>query len=190
MTSKIPLYREYHKQDVYPGNSYRRNHRDVVQLVSNYGVTSMLDYGCGKATQWHDKQYWQSWGFKPDLYDPGVPEYDSLPDKKFDAVISTDVLEHIPEEEIDGVLYWMFLHARKVIFLGIANTPAKAILPNGENAHCSVYPHSWWEKRIRECATHPIPVILKTYPHQPQKSLISDYSITKHATNDTTTNNI
>ena len=191
MNSKVPLYQEYHKQTgKYPGNSYRHQHPDIAQAVKNYGATSMLDYGCGKATQWNNLELWKEWGYRPSLYDPGVPEYSVLPTEKFDCIVSTDVLEHIPEEEIPGVLYWMFLHARKFIFLGIANTPAKAILPNGENAHCTIKPHKWWEKTIRQCATHQVPVILKTYPDRRQKSIISDFAITTNAPDNTTKDNI
>ena len=191
MNSKIPLYAEYHKQQgKYPGNSYKHQHADIAMAVKQYGATSMLDYGCGKATQWTRGEFWKEWGFMPHLYDPGVPEFSTRPEQKFDCIISTDVLEHIPEEEIPGVLYYMFLHATKFIFLGIANTPAKAILPNGENAHCTVKPHKWWENKIRECATHPIPVILKTYPDRRQKSIITDYAITTNALNTTTTESL
>jgi len=179
MHSKIPLYEEYHAiEGKYPGNSYKHQHPDIAQCVVKYGATSMLDYGCGKGNQWTNSQFWKEWGFMPHLYDPAVPQYNKLPTQTFDAIISTDVFEHIPEAEIPGVLYWMFLHANKFIFLGIANTPAKAILPNGENAHCTLKSHKEWEKLIRSCATKQIDVILKTYPDKRQKSIITDFAIT------------
>ena len=34
------------------------------------------------------------------LYDPGVEEYSIYPKNKHDGVICTDVLEHIPEDDI------------------------------------------------------------------------------------------
>ena len=34
-------------------------------------------------------------------------------------------------------------------FFNISCREADEILPNGENAHCSVHPHAWWMSRLR-----------------------------------------
>ena len=82
------------------------------------------------------------------LYDPAYKEHNTLPDRTFDGVISTDVLEHIPEEVIPKTLYQIFERAKKFVYLAICTRLANAILPNGENAHCTVKEPDWWEKHI------------------------------------------
>lgn len=184
MHSKIPLYKKHHdvvttgvnrngKMNVtYPGFSYTRHHKRVTQLVQHHRCMSLLDYGCGKGLQWTEKQLHRKWGFEPHLYDPAVLQHDQLPHKKFDAIISTDVLEHVPMAELPGMIYWMFLHARKFIYLGIYNEPALAKLPNGENAHCTLMHHEQWESLIRHHKTHDIPVYLNTYPTDEKSTVI------------------
>ena len=38
--------------------------------------------------------------------------------------------------------------AKKFVYLAICTRLAHAILPNGENAHCTVKEPDWWEKHI------------------------------------------
>jgi len=84
----------------------------------------------------------------PFLYDPYRPEYAERPPFNFDLVICTDVMEHIPEEDVQDVLDDIFDHADKGVFLTIAQFPAKKTLPNGENAHCTLESSEWWNERI------------------------------------------
>ena len=72
-----------------------------------------------------------------------------LPEGNFDGIISFDVLEHIPEEEIPQVIKEIFERANKFVFLGIDTSPAEDILPNGENAHCTQKPLEWWVDMIK-----------------------------------------
>jgi 2-polyprenyl-3-methyl-5-hydroxy-6-metoxy-1,4-benzoquinol methylase len=62
----------------------------------------VLDYGCGKgvlADQLNKLKH-----ISCEKYDPAIPDYDVRPKKVFDCLINTDVLEHIPEDELDGTL--------------------------------------------------------------------------------------
>ena len=63
-------------------------------------------------------------------------------------MISTDVLEHIPEKVIPKTLNQIFERADKFVYLAICTRLAHAILPNGENAHCTVKEPDWWENHI------------------------------------------
>ena len=46
----------------------------------------------------------------------------------------------------------IFSRAERFVFLAICTRPAIAILPNGENAHCTVEPISWWETMVERYA--------------------------------------
>ncbi|MDZ7826030.1 MAG: hypothetical protein U5R48_08495 [Gammaproteobacteria bacterium] len=67
-------------------------------------------------------------------------------------MISTDVLEHIPEEDIGWVLDDLFGHAGKFVYVVAACYPAKKIMPDGTNAHCTLQSPTWWEGQMRMAA--------------------------------------
>ena len=101
----------------------------------------MLDYGCGKA-QFHDA----SWNAVK--YDPAIPKFSTRPTGRFDLVISTDVLEHIPEEHIENTIADIFNYSDRWVFVSVCCREAKEILPNGMNAHATVKPESWWKDKF------------------------------------------
>jgi hypothetical protein len=81
-------------------------------------------------------------------YDPAIPELSNIPIEQADMVINTDVLEHIPEVDIDEVL----THIRSFspnVFFNISTRLAREILPDGTNAHCTVWDAETWLARIR-----------------------------------------
>lgn len=159
----IQQYKQYHsKADKYPGNSFRNGYQHITDLIRETQAQTVLDYGCGKGEQYKVQKRHEVWGIgMPTLYDPAVPEFETLPDQMFDGIYSTDVMEHIPEEVIPEVFDWIFNHANKFVFLGISTQPARAILPNGENAHCTVKPISWWADQIKK--HKPVYTHLKCY---------------------------
>lgn len=171
------MYRQMHEQgtrnasggtkssaDTFPGGSLLQHVETVKGLISDTGSESLLDYGCGKGVLYgrsdirlpsgevisNIKEYWSLDDIY--LFDPGVEEYSGRPGRQFDGVISTDVLEHIPEEDIDWVLKECFSYAKRFVYMNIASYPAQKILPNGWNAHITVKPPKWWEARIREAS--------------------------------------
>jgi hypothetical protein len=75
---------------------------------------------------------------------------DILPNGKFDGVICTDVLEHIPEPEIDWNLWRLFAYANKFLLLTVCCRAAKKTLPSGENCHITVQPMEWWLAKVQE----------------------------------------
>jgi hypothetical protein len=128
----------------------------------------MLDYGSGKGKQYKPMpiriptgQRFNSvselWGvLSVSCYDPGYTPFSKLPTGKFDGVISTDVWEHCPEEDLPWIVEEIFSYAKKFIFANVACYPALKILPNGENAHCTIKPKEWWAEMLKEIATrHP-----------------------------------
>ena len=108
----------------------------------------------------------------PTLYDPAVESYSNLPDEMFDGIISTDVLEHIPEVVLPSTFEYMFNHATKFLYLKIATKVACVVLPNGENAHVTIKPYRWWASTIKKYNTNNILVYLHESKGTNQKGLI------------------
>lgn len=124
---------------------------ELFKLVSTHRLASILDYGSGKGRQytWSDgattalRQH-EDWGVTPVCYDPGVPELAIKPSCVFDAVICTDVAEHIPESCMDWFLTDVLSYATKFAFMGIGCDPSGKSLPSGTPAHLTVKEPSWW----------------------------------------------
>ena len=150
----IKLYKEMHQDDrTYQGVSLDKEIPNIANLVLRTNSMTVLDYGCGKGNQYKQSNSNILFHISDEnlfLYDPAYEEHNTLPDRTFDGVISTDVLEHIPEEVIPKTLYQIFERAEKFVYLAICTRLAHAILPNGENAHCTVKEPDWWEKYIIE----------------------------------------
>jgi hypothetical protein len=99
----------------------------------------------------------------PSLYDPAVPEYENLPDGPFHGIFSTDVLEHIPEHQIPETIKEITFRAERFVFLAICTRPAIAILPNGDNAHCTLKPIEWWTDMVKKHSYRQVYTHIKTY---------------------------
>jgi len=163
------IYRRIHQEglksdkdgkNLFAGNSLLPHAETIRTLVRATNAKNILDYGCGKAGIYNQDtlklrsgetigpilEYWGAETIT--LYDPGVAEYAILPEGTFDGVVSTDVLEHIPEEDMQWVLGELFAVADRFIFANIASHPAKKILPNGWNAHVTIKPPEWWGEQI------------------------------------------
>lgn len=174
----IDLYRTMHTEGekflgippehTFPGQSLLPQAERIKNLVVSTGARTILDYGSGKGKQYElrnisagDGSSWQSiqayWGVESiQCYDPSFLAFSTLPDSRFDGVISTDVLEHCPEEDIPWILGELFSFAEKFVFANVACYPARKKLPTGENAHCTIRPASWWETMLwMEATKHP-----------------------------------
>lgn len=144
-------------EDTYQGEQLLNFRVILQQLIAHTGAKTVLDYGCGKGRQYDDmpiagedgtivaNSIKELWGVdKITLYDPAVKTHNVLPQEKSDAVISTDVLEHITVEDIPWVIAEQFSLANKFVFANIACYPAMATLPDGSNAHVTVRHPEWW----------------------------------------------
>ena len=98
-----------------------------------------------------------------DSYDPAIPEYSELPSGTFHGVISTDVMEHIPEEQLPEVVEQIFSRAERFVYLGIANNESSAVLSDGSNAHVTRKPVEWWAEKVDQYAPEKIYCHIKTY---------------------------
>ena len=158
----LSLHKKIHDSDpkAFPGSLALHKHIPSIRnVVSSMKLSSVCDYGCGKAYGWRDSHYMTKLGLKElFLYDPGVVKFSEYPSKKYDMVICTDVLEHIPEDSIDTVLSNIFSIAKKFVFLSISTVPARRMLDkeNGINAHLCVQNKEWWIRKIDLANTNEI----------------------------------
>ena len=139
---------------------------DIIKVyLEKNECQSVLDYGSGKGALYTEDfhtitkeinkplpEYWDI-----DLcamYDPAYEKHATLPDRKFDAVICTDVLEHIPEADLGWVLQEIYSKADKMVFLNVACFEALKKLKDGSNAHVSIFSTDEW---IRFAAIESVP---------------------------------
>ena len=136
----MDLYFKKHQQKSY-GQASHIPERDI-RFFTNNKCYDILDLGCGGGKM-------QNQNLNITRYDPSVTKYSALPLRSFNGLMSYDVLEHIPEDELPILAKWLLLYCNKCIVLGIACFPAIEILDNGENAHCTVHEPKWWIYKIQ-----------------------------------------
>jgi hypothetical protein len=155
-------------QDYYPTppNQYKELHENstgydtggnyfaptILELADRHGCKSILDFGCGKGGLMRrltrDRSDLTVWGYDPFSPNEQITE---MPTRDFDMVVSTDMLEHVEEDDVPCVLGQMALMRSKVMLLVVSNRWAHQFLPDGNNAHATVKPLEWWQVKIAEC---------------------------------------
>lgn len=161
--SLLDQYRALHAQGKFLGLSVLKFADEIGEIVKQHGVETVLDYGSGQGYQYmppHSLD--KKWGVDVTMYDPAVPGLDTLPDKKFDMVICSDVLEHIPIDDVGAVLHDVFSRAEKFVFLTVCCRAAKKTLPDGRNTHVTIRPMEWWTDFVAGYAV--VPHVLRETP--------------------------
>lgn len=133
----------------------------IKQIILKNKYSTLLDYGSGKGNIYFNKNNYNNktypplkdyWNIKETLYDPGINKFKKPSKNLFDITISIDVLEHIPTQDLNWVINEIFQFSKKAVFINVACYPAVALLPNGHNAHVSVFDPSWWFNLIYSIA--------------------------------------
>lgn len=125
---QVVLYRKKHKSD----SKYGSRRALPPEVNIDAGLT-ILDLGCGKGNI--KSEHITS-------YDPATVGV--LPTTKFDVVLSLDVIEHVPLEDLPAFFQWLEIYARKKIYMLISTRPAVHTLSDGSNAHATVKNADWW----------------------------------------------
>ena len=150
--------------DLFDGRSLFDHIPRVRTLARETGARTILDYGSGKGLLYGRrnfvlsdgtsvtsiKEYWAVEEIR--CFDPGVPEFAHAPTTPYDGVVCTDVLEHIPEEDVPWFLSELFRRGTHFVYANIAAFPATKTLPNGWNAHVTIRPPAWWAQQITSAA--------------------------------------
>lgn len=143
---KIDLYKEVHRANPDYGSSSTKYLAEIRLVIDYVKPKVVLDYGCGKGALIAKLR-----ALYPAItfygYDPAIAERSVLPVTKADLVINTDVLEHIPESALPDVVREISTISQ-VAFFALHHALAQAILPDGQNAHCTVRPPIWYYQLI------------------------------------------
>jgi len=143
-------------ENIFDGKSLRFFFKPIKQVIDITNSTSIIDFGCGKAKYYFEEvrvdqqnynniqDYWKIKNYF--LYDPGVSYFSNYPNKKADGVICVDVVEHIPENDMQNFLMEIFKLSNKFVFIVIACYPANKKLPDGRNVHLCIKSPDEWQK--------------------------------------------
>jgi hypothetical protein len=149
--SSINYAKEYdrlHKAGFFNGISCLKQKDAVKQLVVDTDSKTVLDYGSGKGHQYTVHNINKYWNVSVDCYDPYVKDFCVLQDKVYDGVICSDVLEHVPEDDLDEALGNIFKRATKFVFLCIFIGLAKKKFSDGTNVHVNLKTEDDWINRV------------------------------------------
>lgn len=139
----------------FPGTAIVTHKDEIKKLVKQYDAKRLLDYGCGRGDAYRAPyRLHAEWGlkwFEVYLYDPAFRANEERPHGKFDGVLCSDVLEHIPEDEVDGFVEELFRFAKKFVWASVCCRPAKKCFPDGvTNLHVTLHPLEWWNAKFTE----------------------------------------
>lgn len=156
-----------------PENAF--NNSEPLQLMNElrahlvkHECKTLFDYGAGKGEKFRTEKVRNFLGLNSmSFWDPAVSNINSFPHgQTYDCVICTDVLEHIPVQDLEWVLTEIFTMANKAVFLTVTCTEAYAILPDGTNAHVTIMTPEEWTKlifKVRDNIKPKFPTSITTY---------------------------
>jgi len=99
--SNLAFYKQMHAKGKFPGHSTEKWSDQIAEIIKEFNIKTILDFGSGKGMQYTELKLHEKWGVEmPTLYDPAVPGLDKIPNimLPFDMVICCDVLERGDEE--------------------------------------------------------------------------------------------
>lgn len=143
----IGAYREMHATRHYGSSATELHLGLVAEVVKQLAPSSILDYGCGRSDL--VAHFWKDGRRRIARYDPAIPAFKAMPDGRFDLVLCCDVMEHIPMDSVDRVFREILTKSGRALFT-ISTKPARARLPDGRNAHCTLLTETEWTRWIKD----------------------------------------
>ena len=152
---------EFSARDTFTGRGIIRHVSSIQKLAQATRSKSVLDFGSGKGEQYVEdlrtkdgeviaSSLHEYWGVDEiACYDPGVRDDTSMLARCYDGVVATNVLDHLPEEDLPWILDQVFSMATKFVYANMSEYAANAWLPNGENARVTRRPVEWWVDLFR-----------------------------------------
>lgn len=131
------------------------------ELDTRSGGVSVLDWGCGTAIHWHKqtlvektKSLMNVLGEKVQTfyrYDPAVALYSKKPLTKFDIVLCSDVLEHIPDTNLPEFFseLYQYVEIKGTVFYSVSTKTSNNSFLTGENMHINIKNASEWIETIK-----------------------------------------
>lgn len=148
MNSKKYLYKQLYCMNKNYGSDSFRFYNLVNKIVKQNNFSSIIDFGCGNATL-HQQFKKRCNKIQFYNYDFAIQKYSKYPQNKyFDFLVCLDVMQHIPEKQLEFVIK-QHLKLSNCCLYNISCRKAINILPNGENAHCTVRSKSWWLEYLK-----------------------------------------
>ena len=138
---------------------------------------NILDYGCGNGILLKLLKHKYP-KINIDGYDPAIKEFSVISNNHYDMIINTDVLEHIPKNDICDVLNHIKSLSNNVFFC-LHHGKAWTILPNGENAHITIEPKEWYHNLMRNY----FDIIIPLNARNPINSIVITFNINKRIFN-------
>ncbi len=141
-----------HLQELHSRNKFSEKnlwYDEIKNFISNEPLpASLLDFGCSHGSLIRKiKQDFPEIEIV-DGYDPGVFEFEKKPNRKYEMLTSTDVIEHIEPNFLDETLVYIDSLYEKTAWIIIACYPAKKFLPDGRNAHLIIESPEWWIRKL------------------------------------------
>ncbi len=136
------------------------SHRETIRhLIRETGAKTILDWGAGAGDAYRvPNKIHEKWGVPmPVRYDPAFPKYARVPEGRFDGVICSDVLEHIPANEVDRAIHGLFDYSLMFVFASVCCRKARKTFPGTDmNLHVTIKPFQWWLGKFQETSKlHP-----------------------------------
>lgn len=191
-------------KEMFANGEYGKEAPVIKRLMEKNDCRSLINFGCGNPDAFFVKPYIDKTIVEEDdkgnkmspvhdsvydylgrpyvvMYDPGIEELSEYPTFPGEMVVCTDVLEHVPAQDIPWFLDELFNLTTKVLHVTIHLGPAVTFLPDGRNAHVTVRPRDWWYQQIeaaKKRASHQIHVnTVMRYPVDKKGNYVNiDYS--------------
>lgn len=149
------------EKTVFDGGGIQLIYDELEYELDKRDCASILDFGGGTAVHWHKKvripgqkeMMTATEFFGARLrgffrYDPAHPHYNVKPTGKYEIIMCTEVLEHVPLDEMDELLTEMksYLKDDGVVIFTIPKTLSSNSFPDGQNTHVTLMETSEWNK--------------------------------------------